>query len=224
MNEIPVKDRRPLKTRSWPIFRWLASWLANHGVTPNGISIASVVFACLGAAALVATGRLEDGISIRFAWLLAGVGIQLRLIANLLDGMVAVEGGKASPTGPLYNEVPDRISDPVLLIAAGYAIMSDPIAGWAAACGALLVAYVRAIAASVGAGQPFLGPMAKQQRMAILTLLCVCGVVLPTDWMGIGVVGLTQIVLWIIVAGCAVTVVRRLRFTANFLRLSAEMR
>ena len=38
------KDRRPLKTRSWRIFQTLAAKLATAGVTPNGISIASVVF------------------------------------------------------------------------------------------------------------------------------------------------------------------------------------
>ncbi len=86
--------------------------------------------------------------------------------------MVAVEGGRGTHTGPLYNEVPDRFSDILLLISAGYAFSSRPEAGWAAAVVALLVAYVRAIAASVGAGQLFMGPMAKQQRMALLTLVC----------------------------------------------------
>ncbi len=53
-------------------------------------------------------------------WLGAALGIQLRLVCNLIDGMVAIEGGMKSPVGGLYNEVPDRIADPLLLIAAGY--------------------------------------------------------------------------------------------------------
>ena len=48
--------------------------------------------------------------------------MQLRLLCNMLDGMVAVEGGKGSRTGEIYNEVPDRIADPLLLVPAGYAI------------------------------------------------------------------------------------------------------
>ena len=151
-------------------------------------------------------------------WLVGAAGIQLRLIANLLDGMVAVEGGRASATGPLYNEVPDRLSDPLLLIAAGYAVHSDPIAGLAAASMALLVAYIRAIAASVGAGQIFLGPMAKPHRMALLTLVCSLGVILPDSWMSINGVGVMRIALWIIVFGGVITVIRRLRRAAEYLR------
>ncbi len=221
MQDAP-SDRRPLKTRSWRIFQSIASRLALSGVSPNAISVASVFFAALGAIGLVATRLVDDDLARRACWMVAAAGIQLRLIANLLDGMVAVEGGRGSATGPLYNEVPDRLSDPILLVAAGYAIHADPIAGWAAAAMALLVAYVRAIAASVGAGQIFLGPMAKPQRMAILTAVCAAGVALPNEWMKLSGNGILNIALWLIVVGGAVTVVRRLQRASEFLRQSAE--
>ncbi len=217
-----LTDRRPLKTRSWRIFQSIAARLAHGGASPNAISVSSVFFAALGAIGLVATHLVNDDLVRRGCWLVAASGIQLRLIANLLDGMVAVEGGQASATGPLYNEVPDRLSDPILLVAAGYAFHADPVAGWAAAAMAILVAYVRAIAASVGAGQIFLGPMAKPQRMAILTAVCVAGVVLPGEWMKLSGIGLVNIALWLIVVGGAVTVVRRLQRAAAFLRQAAE--
>ncbi len=221
-----VKDRRPLKTRSWRMFQVMAAKLAMAGVSPNGISIASVVFALLGAVGFLMTGWSTDGLVMRSGWLLAIAGIQLRLIANLLDGMVAVEGGRASATGPLFNEVPDRLSDPILLIAAGYAYSSEPVAGWAAAVLALLVAYTRAIAASVGAGQLFLGPMAKQQRMALLTLVAMLGLVLPSSWLQViqfvnRPIGLLEISLWIMVIGSAITVYRRLHTAATHLTSQA---
>ena len=40
--------------------------------------------------------------------LLAAAGIQLRLLCNLLDGMLAVEEGFKSKTGDIYNDLPDR--------------------------------------------------------------------------------------------------------------------
>ena len=46
---------------------------------------------------------------------------QLELLCNLLDGMVAVEGGLGGPTGPLWNELPDRIADSVFIVALGMA-------------------------------------------------------------------------------------------------------
>ena len=61
---------------------------------------------------------------INWVWIgfvLAAVCVQLRLLCNLLDGMVAIEGGKQSPTGMLYNEFPDRVADSLFLVALGYA-------------------------------------------------------------------------------------------------------
>ena len=168
---IETSGRRPLKTRDWPFFKSLAAWLARNGATPNGISFMSIVFGCLAGAAFAATSHFE-GWALRACWLAAAACIQLRLIANLLDGMVAVEGRKGGPVGDLWNEAPDRVSDAAIFIGAGYAVGSEPLLGFGAALVAVFVAYVRALGASVGAGQIFLGPMAKQQRMFVMTKWC----------------------------------------------------
>ena len=213
--------RRPLKSRQWPFFQKLASALANSGVTPNAISVASVIFAVAAGGCLVATNRFEDSLVRRGFWLLSAVMIQFRLIANLMDGMVAIEGGKKSAVGDLYNEVPDRLSDPAILIGAGFAWGGCPMLGLAAALVAVFVAYVRAIGASVGVGQVFLGPFAKQQRMALMTLVCVVSAVLPMQWQpihastGIGICGGA---LLVIIAGGIVTAVRRLHHIARLMR------
>ncbi len=218
MSDHEMSDRRPLKTRSWPLFQKLASWMAKRRISPNMISVSSVFLATIGAAGLLATKFVDDDWHFRVSWIVAVLGIQGRLIANLLDGMVAVEGGLGSPVGPLYNEVPDRISDPILMVAAGYAFSGDPVVGWFAAVASLFVAYVRAIGASVGAGQLFAGPMAKPQRMAILTTISSMGIFIPRDWMTIGDIGVMQVGLWLIVIGCALTSIRRLKMAASLLR------
>ena len=82
--------------------------------------------------------------------------------------MVAVEGGKSSPVGALYNELPDRLSDSLLLVPIGYAAGVAWL-GWAAALLAALTAYIRAVGGSLGLPQDFSGIMAKPQRMALLT-------------------------------------------------------
>ncbi len=110
------------------------------------------------------------------ALLLAGGCVQLRLLCNLLDGLVAVEGGLRTKTGELYNELPDRVSDVLLLASAGYATNWtgwEHDLGWAAAALAVIVAYTRALGGQIGAAQQFCGPMAKQQRMFVLTLACI---------------------------------------------------
>ena len=107
--------------------------------------------------------------------ILAVCGMQLRLLCNLFDGMVAIEGGFKTKAGEIFNELPDRFSDAFIFIGAGYALPEFAWSrelGWAAAVLAVITAYVRALGASMGAGQHFIGPMAKQQRMALMTAAC----------------------------------------------------
>jgi phosphatidylglycerophosphate synthase len=96
--------------------------------------------------------------------------------------MVALESGKASPVGELYNEVPDRVSDAAICIGAGYAVSGLPELGYLAACVALFVAYVRAEGKVAGAPQDFCGPMAKQQRMFVLTVVALYYALAPLAW------------------------------------------
>ena len=105
--------------------------------------------------------------------------IQLRLQCNLYDGMVAIATGRASPVGELYNDVPDRISDSALLIGAGYATGGNVALGYAAALAAMFTAYVRAVGKAGGAKQEFGGPMAKQHRMALLTIMAILCAIFP---------------------------------------------
>ena len=65
--------------------------------------------------------------------LLAAGGIVVRGMGNLLDGMVAVESGKASPFGELFNEISDRVADIAILIGAGYTAGGNPVLGYLAA-------------------------------------------------------------------------------------------
>jgi phosphatidylglycerophosphate synthase len=147
-------------------------------------------------------------------WLGGAVLVQLRLLANLYDGMVAVLRQVASPVGELFNEIPDRVSDAGTLIGFGYAAGSDPLLGFVATIFAIFLAYLRAEGKVAGAHQEFCGPMAKQQRMATVTLAAIaCAIVSDaTDWQ------VPIFALWLIIAGCIITVVRRLQ------RISATLR
>src|SRR5688500_916159 len=115
----PSEDRRPLRSRQTRWASGVAGWLTRRGVRPNQISLASVGFAALAAVCLILSRWA--GPPAGAALLLAGAAfIQLRLLCNLFDGMVAVEGGMATKSGGLFNDLPDRVSDPLILIAAGY--------------------------------------------------------------------------------------------------------
>ncbi len=171
----PEARRRPIRARDTRWAHAVAAWLTRAGVQPNQVSLAGVASALVGAGAFVGAGA-STGAALRVMLLLiAAACVQLRLLCNLLDGMIAVEGGRRTRTGEIYNEFPDRVSDTLFLAAAGYAAGRSHWQhelGWAAATLAVMTAYVRAFGGQMGTAQQFCGPMAKQQRMFMLTLAC----------------------------------------------------
>jgi len=200
-------NRRPIQARSAGWAKASASFLARSRVTPNQISTASIVFAAIGAARLVCRPDVVGLIGCALA-------VQARLVCNLLDGMVAIEGGKKSPLGALYNEFPDRIADSLFIVALGYAV-GWPALGWFAALAAALTAYIRVFGGSLGLAQDFRGPMAKQQRMAVLTVACVAGAI---EHLTSGTVYALRAAAVVIAAGAVATCATRTRAIAAELR------
>ena len=208
-----LDNRRPLRVRDAAFARRMARSLAEAKVAPDAISATSVAFAALGGALLMTAGALDGGLFRAALFVLAALCVQGRLLCNLLDGLVAVEHGRAGPAGPIWNELPDRIADVLLLAGAGYGVQSAGIAGgaavgWIAAVLAVLTAYVRELGRGLGQPADFSGPMAKQQRMATLTAVCLVSMLEPL-WRGQGQVLLGG--LAVIAAGSLVTVIRRTR-------------
>jgi phosphatidylglycerophosphate synthase len=214
-----LENRRPLKVRQAGWAKDFAARLARAQVTPDLISALSVVFAVLGGALLALAGDLPSVARAGLLIVVAGC-IQGRLVCNLLDGMVAVEHGKGSAAGPIWNELPDRFSDALLLAGAGYMLAGlgwriGPSLGWAAAVLAVITAYVRELGRGLGLPADFTGPMAKPQRMAALTAACVLSAV-EALWEGSGLVML--IAMAVITVGTAWTIARRVSNLARGLK------
>ena len=200
-------DRRPLNTRS---ARWataMARALTRTPITPNQISVIGVGFAIAGAALLFCQPT-------PWGFIGAAACVQLRLLCNMLDGMVAIEGGRQSPVGILYNEFPDRIEDALFLVALGHAAGHDGL-GWLMALLAALTAYVRVTGGSLGLAQDFRGPQAKPHRMAVMTATLLVGAA-ELHWRGSSHALLAGCL--VIAAGSALTCVLRARAIAAQLR------
>jgi phosphatidylglycerophosphate synthase len=214
-----LSNRRPIASRASGWASALAAGLARNGIAPDLISAMSMLFALVGFGAFGLSGVSEG--AARVIWLgLAVIMIQLRLLANLLDGMVAVEHGKAGPDGPIWNELPDRISDGLLFIGAGYGAFAaapylGPALGFLCAVLAVITAYVRELGRGMGFAADFGGPMAKPQRMAALTAIAVLSMIEGLwKWRG-------DTLVWglaVIAALTALTVYLRTRTLAHRLR------
>ena len=165
--------------------------------------ILGIAISLVGAAALV--------FSFANPWhfLIGAAAVQLRLLCNMLDGMVALEGGRKSLYGPIYNEMPDRLEDSLLLVAAGYAASAHLglVLELTAALLAAVCAYVRLLGGTLGQPQDFSGPQAKPHRMFVLTMGLAAAFVASLAGAAPG--RLLEVALGVICIGTLLTIVRR---------------
>jgi phosphatidylglycerophosphate synthase len=240
------ENRRPISQRSHGWAKWLTGALVKSGVTPNFISFTSIVFAALAGLCFYGLGFANDIIGFVLC-LLAAFFCQLRLLANMMDGMVAVEAGKASKDGMIWNELPDRFADIAILVGAGYGVatiasadrgvfnpslstfgvMDADVLGWAAALAAVMTAYVREVGKAAGAPADFSGPMAKPHRMFVMTMAALVAATAPF-WVGVHpyffatnhAAAFAHIIhgaLWIVLIGSIFTTLNRARRALVFL-------
>jgi len=174
-------------------------------VSPDLISAASIAVAALGCAVLLGLPASP------WTYLACALCVQLRLLCNLLDGMVAIEGGLKSPLGGLWNEVPDRVADSLFIVALGYAA-GVPSLGWLGALAAAVTAYIRVLGGTLLGVQDFRGPMAKPHRMALMTGTLVVAAV-ELGWRGTH---------WTLMAGSALIAVGSILTCGT--RLAAQAR
>jgi phosphatidylglycerophosphate synthase len=195
------------------------AWCVRRGIHPNLVSYSSIV-------AAAGAGLCFWQASAFPALLILAVGFcYVRLWLNMLDGMVALASGKASPTGEIANELPDRFSDVLILVGAGHSGLCEPAGGYWAAIFALLVAYVGTMGQAVGVQREFSGLMSKPWRM--VTLHVGAWITLGLLWWGdrrIRYGGLT-VLDWtfvVIVVGCIQTMWLRLSRIVKALRTKRQ--
>jgi phosphatidylglycerophosphate synthase len=207
VSDYQPKWRRPIAG----VFRKTADgavrWCVEKGVHPNTVSYSSIVAAAAAAFCFWGSGRVP-------ALLFIAPGFcYLRLWFNMLDGMVALASGKASRTGEIANELPDRISDVVIFVGVAHSGLCDPLTGYWAAIAALFTAYVATLGQAVGAQREFSGVMTKPWRMVTLhagawvTLYNFSFVEGDSVVWGLSTLDWTNLV---IIAGCVETVAIRL--------------
>ena len=92
-------------------------------------------------------------------------------VNNAIRCCLAIGPLKKSANGDLYNDMPDRFADALFIIPVGYVAGGFGVElGWLGALLAVMTAYFRWIGAYKTHQHFFNGPMAKQHRMALLTL------------------------------------------------------
>jgi phosphatidylglycerophosphate synthase len=156
-----------LKPASQRLVEPLADALAARRVSPDVLSLVAILVAALGGACLARSPSVPGLL------LVVPVAAAIRLVLNLLDGMVArrlAAGGPGRPIGELWNELGDRLGD--LLFIGGLALVPDvgPWLGLSAVIAALLASYAGITARAAGGRRQYGGVMSKPGRMIVLAV------------------------------------------------------
>ena len=213
-----------LKSPRPPWAQALARRVCAWGVTPNTVSVLTMVFSLLAAVCLMKASEFPSRWVASGVWLGAAACIQLRLLCNRLSGIMEIQGGGNRAVGGLYSEVLDCMADPLLLMAAGYCndwvvkLAGIPL-GWVAAVLSVLTACIRLLGGTLTDTQSFIGPMARPHRMAVLTAACLGGI--AELWVRQDGKCAQEVMRWalaLIVAGSVITCWRRLRLIAGQLQ------
>jgi CDP-diacylglycerol---glycerol-3-phosphate 3-phosphatidyltransferase len=172
--------------------------LVARRVPADALTAAGLGASVLAGAAVVGGGLLDAPA----VWLaVAPLGV-VRLALNALDGSVARRTGTARPFGLALNEVGDRLGDAAMIGAT--ALLGMPVLAAAALVCAMLTSFTGVLGHAVGAGRVNLGPMGKADRVAVLGIAGLAAA-------ATGGAAPFAVALVVIIAGCLVTTVARMR-------------
>ncbi|MCH2233243.1 MAG: CDP-alcohol phosphatidyltransferase family protein [Crocinitomicaceae bacterium] len=154
-----------------PAFQKLLQPLMNGlykiGVTPNAITVFSIVFS-LGLGALVYYHPWNPSFL-----LLVTLGLFLRMVFNALDGMMAKQHNMQSKLGEVLNEIGDVLSD--LFVILPFVIIPSIDPGWILLFAFLAVIneFAGVLGKALGGERRYEGPMGKSDRALFIGLFCI---------------------------------------------------
>ncbi|HVF61392.1 MAG TPA: CDP-alcohol phosphatidyltransferase family protein [Thermoanaerobaculia bacterium] len=188
-----------LKPRFQALLRPGVGALARAGVTANQVTAAAAVLS-LAAGATIAL--LPDR---RWSLLLLPLVLLVRMALNAVDGMLAREHGQKSRLGALLNELGDVVSDAALYLPLALVpgIPPAPVVALVVLAGLSELAGVLGV--TIGAARRYDGPAGKSDRALVLGAVGLAlGLGAPAGrWL--------EVLLWVLAAGVALTVVNRAR-------------
>jgi CDP-diacylglycerol--glycerol-3-phosphate 3-phosphatidyltransferase len=188
-----------LKPRFQALWRPLVRRLAQVGVTANQVTVLAAILSIAVGAWLAASRGSRAALFAVPAFLF------VRMALNAIDGMLAREHDQKSRLGAVLNEVGDVISDAALYLPFALVPGFEPALIVVIVVLAIVSEMTGVVGLQVGASRRYDGPMGKSDRAFVfgaLSLVLAFGA--PAGrWLAI--------VLWVVAALLAVTIINRAR-------------
>lgn len=136
--------------------------LADAGVTPNTVTLLGLIVSAASAWCYYAWG------SSPLLLPLAGALVLFSGLLDAVDGVIARTVGKVTKFGGFFDSVADRYADALVLAGVTLGGLCNPVAGFAALIGSLMVSYTRSRAEAAGVAMAGVGLAERAERMIIL--------------------------------------------------------
>ncbi len=182
----------------WRLLRKIVEHIAAIGVSPNTLSIVSLLFAALAGLffSLADPGLL----------LPAGFFVAMNAILDTADGVLARMVGKASKKGDFLDHVVDRYADMFIIggIIFGHYVRWE--VGLVAIIGVLLTSYMGTQAQAVGLGRMYSGMIGRADRLLLVIAAAILTWLYPYPVWGLSFLGWCMLIFAVL---CNVTALQR---------------
>ena len=144
----------------------IARFLARLGVTPNFLSVLSLIFAAISGILFAVSGGECGNFNIFLFF--AGVFVAANAVFDTLDGVLARETGNATRKGDFLEHVLDRYADVFILLGIIFGGYARWDVGTVAIVGVLLSSYIGVQAQAVGLKRVYGGVLGRADRLLLI--------------------------------------------------------
>lgn len=136
----------------------VCDWLAQHGITPNQLTVGTAVMSLAqGLWLTLAPGA-------RLPLLVLPLVLFVRMGLNAIDGMLAKDNGLQTRLGALLNELGDVVSDIVLYLPFALIPGVNPVLVLLMVIVGIITEMAGVVTVQIGASRRYDGPLGKSDR------------------------------------------------------------
>jgi CDP-diacylglycerol---glycerol-3-phosphate 3-phosphatidyltransferase len=161
----------------------LADFFIKYGVSPDAVSIASLIFAFFAGLSFYYSPTAREFV------LLAGILVILNSVFDALDGEIARKSNRATRKGDFLDHVIDRYSDIFIICSIFFAGYVPWKIGVTAIVGVLLTSYLGTQAQAFNLGRYYGGLMGRADRLVVIMLAAFVNFIYPVPIAGLCILG-----------------------------------